>query len=121
MKNIKKKLAPAVKPQRPEQKVHRGHIPPRAKGWKRIAEIGEEWNLYARRTTDSEWVSLKLVAKPGFAPEGRANYWFGYSLDEERFANSADYWKCKRSRRSLLNAILGAICDEYYGGDPWNM
>lgn len=49
-----------------------------------------EFNLYVLSVSTPEWLSVKLVAKPGERLR-KANYWLGWHRQERRFAGGSEY------------------------------
>ncbi len=66
----------------------------------------ESWILAIISTADG-YLSLKLYAKtPKVGVYRKANYWFGYTIHELRFAAGSDLELLKRWRPNLYTDIL---------------
>ena len=87
---------------------YRGNKPETNDGWvlmESYIDIEDvEWLIYQQpQNTNNVWLNYKIVAN-GFA-EYKANYWFAYNQNEEKFAFKRDLVSMKSKRLELYNFV----------------
>lgn len=74
----------------------------------------EQWALYRRANADRDgWINCKLVAENIVL--AKANYWFGWSTRDKRFAAQRDCELLKTGRTLLFDEVHAALVS--YKGD----
>jgi hypothetical protein len=89
-------------------KMQKGRIPTQDDGWQFDCELDDgemSWALYIKPQDHSQdWITLKLVAN-GKA-ERKANYWFCYNVNEDRFGFGRDVMSLQKHRPNLYKKVL---------------
>lgn len=87
---------------------YRGNKPELSDGWVQMDSYfdsdGVEWLIYQQpQNTNNVWLNYKIVAN-GFA-EYKANYWFAFNQEEERFAFKRDLISMGAKRPELYKFV----------------
>jgi hypothetical protein len=73
--------------------------------WKIHDPSGVYWSVFIREfdRNSVNWINVKLKINAGRAM--KANYWFGYSLNDRRFAKSSDIQHMQTKNPQLYNEV----------------
>lgn len=83
-----------------------GHVPSNGVLAARVSINGARWELYdvyyPDKPCNDDWRNLKLIVR---ARRPKANYWFGWHIDEQRIAGARD-WRILKEREPAVAAWL---------------